>query len=141
MAWLALLLACSDGPPARDAGTPAPADARVGSDGSPGVACDQANCAPGQTCCREVLVPGQASTYCLEDISWCEGATFTCDGPEDCGAAELCCADLAGRVACAPSCSGMVVCHTAADCGGTGCCDTPNGIVATCCGAAQDVRP
>lgn len=133
IAMTALLLACGDGPAARDAAEPRPADARVGADGEPGVACLGAACAPGMICCREVLVPGQASTYCLED-GVCEGARFECDGPEDCDGG-VCCAGDDGRVSCASTCSGMTACHTDQDCAGAACCDTPNRVVATCCGS------
>lgn len=130
----ALLLGCNGGTAGRDASVPAPVDARVGADGGPGVACLGAACEPGRVCCREILVPGQVSTYCLDQASQCGGAAFECDGPEDCDGG-ICCADDQGMVSCATTCTGLIACHTEQDCAGTACCDTPNRVIATCCGS------
>ncbi|HUH05012.1 MAG TPA: hypothetical protein VML75_23605 [Kofleriaceae bacterium] len=129
-----VLLGCDGGTARRDAGTPRPADARVGADGGPGVACLGAACAPGMVCCREVIIPGEASTYCVDEVPHCGGATFECDGPEDCDGG-ICCADDQGWVSCAATCTGLTACHTDQDCAGAGCCDTPHGVIATCCGS------
>jgi hypothetical protein len=98
-----------------------------GIDAAPGsghFTCGDENCdLDTQECCV-----GESGPSCVESGS-CEGPAFTCDGPEDCGDTQSCCAAEAsgeGGTACASQgeCGGSVVCHTADDCAdGEDCCD------------------
>ncbi|HEX7478448.1 MAG TPA: hypothetical protein VF331_11620 [Polyangiales bacterium] len=116
--------------PLVDSGTRAsqPDDAEVGLDsgsadsdaGRAGVRClgAVADCVAGQVCCHA------ATAFTCEAPSACTGDALACDGTEDCPGA-LCCG-AAGGTACAASCSGYHICHSAAECGsGESCC--PNG--------------
>ncbi|MCC6524061.1 MAG: hypothetical protein IT373_15480 [Polyangiaceae bacterium] len=95
------------------------------------VACDALQCAvPGTECCQhynqpaECIVPGGTCTY---------GVPLACDGPEDCGPAEICCATVVTQgpanayqfVSCAATCTGndhRVVCGASGVCpGNLGC--------------------
>jgi hypothetical protein len=98
-----------------------------GSGGSSGqsIACENMNCAlPGNHCCfnynepEMCIMPGGDCTY---------GVVLACDGPEDCGAGEVCCATLYTKgvgnayesVQCAATCTGKdfrVVCGASGDC-------------------------
>jgi hypothetical protein len=99
-----------------------------GTGGSPSgesVACGNMACAlPATSCCNnynepeECIAPGGDCTY---------GVVLACDGPEDCGAGEVCCATLytqgAGNsyeyTSCASTCTGKdfrVVCGASGEC-------------------------
>jgi hypothetical protein len=104
-------------------------------DGS--VACNGAACAtPANVCCVGTADGGT----CDPSPGNCSDYTVECDGPEDCGPGMVCCANSTGRGPrsfCTTQCAGMpideylgvtaqhsngIVCHTVADCGGSGTC-------------------
>ena len=135
---MALLVSCalapacdSPAPVAVDA-APAPTPDASSIDGALGVACRGADCEPGAICCREVIVPGQASHYCMPEVAQCLAVPYSCDGPEDCAMGETCC-DFDDQVRCEAGACGTVICHSDDHCPpGRRCCDTPFGVVKTC---------
>ncbi len=130
--WLAV--ACGDD----GASTFVPADARPRADASPydaalGVACKGEDCALGQACCRELLMPGQPIHFCAPEATTCIEVSYTCDGPEDCADGEQCCDVGDGAVECTTEACAIIVCHKDEHCpGGLQCCDTPVGVVKAC---------
>jgi hypothetical protein len=75
-----------DSPTSGDAG----GDGMSNVDASVGVACGMTTCMGTQECC---LANGTRS--CV-DAGKCTGIAFTCDGPEDCPANDVCCAGNTG---------------------------------------------
>ncbi len=81
-----------------------------------GVDCGSVHCDPGGACCI-------TSTNAACD-NQCNGVVVSCDGPEDCGDAEVCCGTMVGagsytEIKCSTTCTDTnktVVCHTPQDC-------------------------
>jgi hypothetical protein len=135
-----------------DAGATAPVDAGARDDVDAGRAPGSAElwcgglaislCDPAtQRCCAESVLHHECQPRELT-CPW-EWATILCDGPEDCGAGERCCADLIDvrtPTSCRPACLGPQVhlCHGASDCGPGEpfCCFFP-GRFAGFCGDAE----
>lgn len=102
-----------------------------------GVPCGDMTCLRDQTCCV-TLEGGAAMSMCIASDMRCAGITLACDGPEDCGMDEVCCAG-AGAVGgatgarctsarmCSASPGSLLLCHTAADC------PMPEGRDLMCC--------
>lgn len=90
-----------------------------------GVVCGDVTCDKSITCCVGLVAP-----VCDGAGAGCGPLTIPvpCDGPEDCGDGQVCCAtgtppDLVVACADAPSCAGTRLCATSADCsGGMVCC-------------------
>lgn len=89
------------------------------------VECGAAVCEGEAVCCA-----GFAGTRCAEG-GQCEAAelAITCDGPEECGAGQRCCAGFPLGAACVAECGAneQIRCHEDADCDGQRCqpCDFP----------------
>lgn len=89
--------------------------------GTPGVFdCPPTTCATGQKCCYDAM---SGTGYCESPATACVlpggsfGITVTCDGNEDCGVGQLCCAAAGYTMACASSCGPYaVVCHSTNHC-------------------------
>ncbi len=95
--------------------------------GGAGVDCMGMTCGATQQCCvTRDPAGGGVVAECIGADTMCMGATADCDGPEDCGGADYCCArvDLGGVAimcespsTCVPGGFGpFEVCHTADDC-------------------------
>lgn len=117
----------SDGGPLDGAVADAPRDGAIeasdsasDSGGSPGqVLCKNSPPCPlpADKCCAQ-----SGSGSCVAQSMGCAmpAVSVTCDGPEDCGGAELCCA-LANGTQCTSMACTSVVCRTSADCPGSTC--------------------
>jgi len=104
--------------------------------GATGIDCMGSTCDPAtQHCCITGMPGGGATGMCVDLGTMCMGAAVDCDGPEDCGGGEVCCArgSLSGiTVGCEPASDGcgtggfgeFELCHDVADCSGAGdmCC-------------------
>lgn len=94
-----------------------------------GAACGTTTCMATQECC---LTGGGGGTCVAQGT--CSGAAFACDGPEDCGANEVCCygnqgGGGMGGSECKPTAQCQInACHLDADCGGATakCCPVAN---------------
>jgi len=105
-----------------DGGGPVTSD---GGGGGTGVDCMGMTCDPSEQCCV-TMAGGGASAACIAADAECMGATADCDGPEDCGGGDLCCArvGLGGvAIACESATSCMPggfgpfeLCHSETDC-------------------------
>lgn len=88
-----------------------------------------------EKCCVPPSDGGTPTRMCIPVLEPCVGPSATCDGPEDCGAGEVCC--RAGvNASCAASCTGVVVCHVDDDCSGKKCCANPGGVDSMCLAVA-----
>ncbi|MCS6798739.1 MAG: hypothetical protein NZ898_09430 [Myxococcota bacterium] len=94
--------------------------------GAAGVMCGMEICRGGQVCCA--TFGGGMTTAMCTDPDACRGASFACDGPEDCTDGTVCCGNRtgsgAGRTACAsPDGCMFRICRTDEDCpSGSECC-------------------
>lgn len=113
----------------RDTGAPYDAGTPDASDDPTAYTLGSVQCGAGAACgtSRPVCCVGR-DDVCREFTDPCKSTdvAVSCDGPEDCGLGEVCCA-RSSRVACdpegashcpiAPDTSATIVCHTDADCG------------------------
>lgn len=103
------------------------------------IACGTKSCAlPGSYCCNHPNQPDE----CLASATSCTfGVEMKCDGPEDCGAGEVCCGAIFVQgqnisytsTACAATCSGK---NARVVCGSSGKC--PTGLT---CGTSELLPP
>lgn len=137
VAGATLLWGCDSG---RNGPDPAPPpDGRIypEHDARAGVDCRGTQCALGSACCYEVSHIGPKPTritYCAL-AEGCPETTFLCDGPEDCGDGELCCAITPEVWTCAPEseCITAPACHAEIHCGAfSACCPTPSQVIKVC---------
>jgi hypothetical protein len=96
-----------------------------------GVACNPSPCLQPTGCCSFTGgVACASATICSRDL----GILFACDGPEDCGAGEVCCgSDSSGTICLAAfDCPNPTLhaCHSSGDCVGN------QGGVTNCCAGA-----
>ncbi len=97
-----------------------------------GTPCGGGFCDPmTQKCCVSHTDAGAETRMCIPVADSCGGPSASCDGPEDCGAGEVCCR-AGANASCAASCTGVVVCHVDEDCSGKKCCANPTGGDSTC---------
>jgi len=97
--------------------------------GYEGVRCGGDVCVDAEFCCASL---GTRSCMSPGGVTCLTGKHVRCDGPEDCGGGEKCCASYDGTV-CRDNCgTPATFCHTTADCGEADyCCPTQSGY-ATC---------
>lgn len=97
-----------------------PSEGEVICPGAPGCACGGS-----EVCCVATTAEYEITGASCTPLELCRDFAFTCDGPEDCGADEVCCSQLAsgGGSDCraAIDCFGSahrVMCRSDEDCGG-----------------------
>jgi len=77
-------------------------------------------CEGGQACCFDKLTP--LGDHCSGSCDPDDFYTFTCDGPQDCEAGYMCCANVSGSTVTSTGCvlgcvsPNIVLCETTADC-------------------------
>ena len=127
MLTMLVLVSCEGGtaqhddPACRDFNWRAPTSSLTVCPGAPACACGDPD-----VCCVRTNIDGTAieGASCSE-LASCAGLAFHCDGPEDCGAVEVCCfvGTVGGGTACeAPAdCFGVdevMLCRSDGDCDG-----------------------
>lgn len=111
-------------PNAPDADPSAP-DAQVSTpDAGTGVTCGDMTCTGTDICCTTQGGGGGGFSQTCTASDQCMGSPSECDGPEDCGANEVCCGSLQGAQCQATACQ-TELCHDTADC---------TDAADTCCG-------
>ena len=92
-------------------GTP---DAAIDARGAgSGLTCGSATCNTGDVCCA-----GSGGQMCIGSGSSCQGLTFACDGPGDCGSGQDCCysAQAMGTTCETAGTCSIKACNGSADC-------------------------
>jgi hypothetical protein len=100
------------------------------------VVCGDAPCEDAEICCLHGAGQFPNLTYTLTCTDSCPGTDpeVECDGPEDCGAGEVCCMNPEG-VFCTDDCSGMAAaaCHDDTDCSDASCIESSLSPLGTMC--------